>query len=77
MGFGRYGQLSDDTGALDYLPGYDDRKTIADLWQRHAPLPEAEHEAINEALVAVAQWGYVQALIALGVTYPSWLDTEA
>jgi len=48
-------------GELDYMPGWDDRKTLAELWQNHAPLPaEGLSEAVYDALIAVAKWGYQQ-----------------
>jgi hypothetical protein len=40
-------------------PGYDDRKTLADVWQDHAPLPaEGLSSDVYAALVAVAAWGF-------------------
>ena len=42
--------MSKYPGELDYLPGWDDRKTLAELWQRHCPLPAIE----------IARWGYKQ-----------------
>ena len=49
------------SGEGDYLPGWDDRKTLAALWQEHAPLPaEGLSEAVYDALIAVATWGYQQ-----------------
>ena len=48
-------------GEGDYLPGWDDRKTLADVWQGKAPLPsEGLTEAVYDALIAVAKWGYDQ-----------------
>lgn len=48
-------------GEFDYLPSWDDRKTLADVWQAHAPLPhEGLSEAVYDALIAVATWGYKQ-----------------
>ena len=48
-------------GEGDYLPGWDDRKTLAELWQQHAPLPEGGlREGTYDALLAVATWGYQQ-----------------
>jgi len=48
-------------GEGDYMPGWDDRKTLAELWQQHAPLPEGGlREGTYDALIAVATWGYQQ-----------------
>ena len=48
-------------GEGDYLPGWDDRKTLAELWQEHAPLPEGGlRDGTYDALIAVATWGYQQ-----------------
>ena len=48
-------------GEGDYLPGWDDRKTLAELWQQHSPLPEGGlREGTYDALIAVATWGYQQ-----------------
>ena len=48
-------------GEGDYLPGWDDRKTLAEMWQAHAPLPEQGlREGTYDALIAVAKWGYQQ-----------------
>lgn len=53
--------MSENRGAGDYLPGWDDRKTLASLWQEHAPLPqEGLTERVYDALIAVATWGYQQ-----------------
>lgn len=40
-------------------PGWDDRKTLAGIWQGHAMLPvEGLSEGVYEALIEVAAWGY-------------------
>ena len=53
--------LEDKRGDGDYRPGWDDRKTLSSLWQKHAPLPdEGLSERVYEALIAVATWGYQQ-----------------
>lgn len=53
--------MNERRGSGDYLPGWDDRKTLAALWQKHAPLPEQGlTEAVYEALIEVATWGYEQ-----------------
>ena len=53
--------MSKYRGEFDYLPGWDDRKTLADVWQEHAPLPdEGLSERVYDALIAVAKWGYQQ-----------------
>jgi len=40
-------------------PGWDDRKTLSNLWQEHAPLPtEGLSERVHEALIEIAAWGY-------------------
>lgn len=50
-----------ELGDGDYMPGWDDRKTLASLWQQYAPLPaDGLSEAVYEALIAVAAWGYQQ-----------------
>lgn len=45
---------------LDYLPGWDDRKDLMELWQEHAKLPEGDLRAdgIFQAMIAVAVHGY-------------------
>lgn len=51
--------MSKYAGEFDYVPGWDDRKQLAELWQQHAPLPEIGlGDAVYEALIAVANWGY-------------------
>lgn len=46
-------------GDGDYRPGWDDRKTLSDLWQEHSPLPEEGlSERVYEALIEIAAWGY-------------------
>ena len=51
----------DKRGAGDYLPGWDDRKTLAGIWQEHAMLPvEGLSDGVYSALIAVATWGYQQ-----------------
>lgn len=53
--------MSKYRGEGDYLPGWDDRKELAELWQQHTPLPEAGlSESVYDALIAVAKWGYEQ-----------------
>ena len=53
--------LEDKRGAGDYLPGWDDRKTLAGIWQEHAMLPvEGLSDGVYSALIAVATWGYQQ-----------------
>lgn len=48
-------------GEGDYLPDWDDRKTLAHIWQQQAPLPaEGLSESVYGALIAVAAWGYGQ-----------------
>jgi hypothetical protein len=48
-------------GEGDYAPSWEDRKTLAELWQRHSPLPESGlSDSTYEALIAVAAWGYQQ-----------------
>jgi len=48
-------------GQGDYLPGWDDRKELADVWQEHAPLPDCGlRDGTYDALIAVARWGYQQ-----------------
>jgi hypothetical protein len=48
-------------GEFDYLPGWDDRKSLADIWQTYAPLPEIGlSEGVYDALIAIAKWGYDQ-----------------
>lgn len=40
-------------------PGWDDRKTLANLYQDHAPLPEdGLTDDVYRALIAVAVWGF-------------------
>ena len=56
-----YGDAMTNSGEGDYLPGWDDRKTLASLWQDHCPLPEEGlTERVYDALIAVAKWGYEQ-----------------
>lgn len=44
--------------AINENVGWDDRKTLLDIWQEHAPLPETGlNDGIYEALLAVARWG--------------------
>lgn len=51
----------DNRGNGDYLPGWDDRKTLAGIWQEYAPLPEEGlSDGVYAALIAVASWGYEQ-----------------
>lgn len=46
-------------------PGWDNRKTLADLWQEHAPLPEEGlTDDVYVALIAVANWGFAQGVEA-------------
>lgn len=47
--------------ATNEAVGWDDRKTLADIWQDHARLPEAGlSEQVYDALVAVARYGAAQ-----------------
>lgn len=40
-------------------PGWDDRKTLADIWQEHAPLPaDGLSDGVYRALIAVATCGF-------------------
>jgi hypothetical protein len=40
-------------------PGWDDRKTLAELWQSHTQLPEVGlSDEVYRALIAVAAWGF-------------------
>ncbi len=49
--------MSDDRKRLSEGIGWDDRKTLSDLWQDHAPLPEEGlTERVYEALLAVARY---------------------
>lgn len=49
------------SGEGDYLPGWDDRKALAEVWQHHCPLPaEGLTDRVYDALIAVATWGYEQ-----------------
>lgn len=44
--------------AINENVGWGDRKTLLDIWQEHAPLPETGlDDGIYEALLAVARWG--------------------
>jgi len=44
----------------DYRPSWDDRKTLLEVWQEHAPLPDIGlRDGIFQALLAVADWGYI------------------
>jgi len=53
--------LCDRAAIGDYYPGWDDRKSLSEVWQGHAPLPdEGLSERVYDALIAVAQWGYRQ-----------------
>jgi hypothetical protein len=46
------------TAAVNDAVDWDDRKTLSDLWQDRAPLPdEGLSERVYEALIAVAQYG--------------------
>lgn len=48
-------------------PSWDDRKELLDIWQEHAPLPDIGlRDGIFDALIAVAIWGYAQAVEDLG-----------
>lgn len=52
---------ADKRGDGDYLPGWDDRKELAHIWQEYAPLPdEGLSDGVYAALIAVATWGYEQ-----------------
>ena len=53
--------MSKYRGEGDYSPSWDDRKTLAEVWQRKSPLPEEGlTERVYEALIEVAAWGYQQ-----------------
>jgi hypothetical protein len=48
----------DQWRAVNEAASWDDRKTLADIWQDHSPLPaDGLCEATYDALVAVARWG--------------------
>lgn len=48
-------------GEGDYLPGWDDRKELAEIFQQHCTLPpDLGLSDIDDALIAVAKWGYEQ-----------------
>lgn len=47
-------------GEGDYMPSWDDRKTLQDVWQEtECPLPDnATSDEVSAALIAVARAGY-------------------
>lgn len=51
--------LADIRNELEFEPvGWDERKTLAGIWQDHAPLPEEGlTDRVYEALIAVARHG--------------------
>jgi len=53
--------MDDDRGT--WRISWDDRKTLSDLWQDHAPLPsEGLTQRVYMALIEVAKYGYARAL---------------
>lgn len=49
-----------------------DRKTLADVWQDHAPIADLS-ESTYDALIAVAQWGARSAIENIADDHPEWL----
>lgn len=47
------------------MPGWDDRKALAGVWQEYAPLPEPGlSDEVYEALIAIAVYGWNRAEVA-------------
>lgn len=49
------------TVAVNEAVGWDDRKTLSDVWQEHARIDHLGDDTYS-ALIAVAQWGAREAL---------------
>lgn len=48
---------------FDYLPGWDDRKTLSDLFQDNGGTLSDLSSETYRALIAVAEFGYVQRIL--------------